>query len=137
MKRKLLTENSEEVVKIILKKYGLNHGGFIINKYRSHPLYPGFKAISYIMEANGIESCLIKTDINELGQLPMPIIIEYDGLFLPIGVVTEKQIGILNERGEIEYEPLSMLERLWSRTAMVFNADIFQESLVVLLSFPL
>lgn len=75
------------------------------------------------MAANGIESCLIKTDINELGQLPMPIIIEYDGLFLPIGDVTEKQIGILNERGEIEYEPLSMLESLWSMTAMVFNAD--------------
>lgn len=123
MRRKLLTENSDEVVKILLKRYGLNHGGFIINKYRSHPLYPGFKAISYIMAANGIESCLIKTDINELGQLPMPIIIEYDGLFLPIGDVTEKQIGILNERGEIEYEPLSMLESLWSMTAMVFNAD--------------
>ncbi len=89
-RRKLLTENSDEVVKVILKKYGLNHGRFIINKYKSHPLYPGFKAISYIMEANGIESCLIKTDINELGQLPMPIIIEYDGLFLPIGDVKEK-----------------------------------------------
>lgn len=123
-RRKLLTENSDEVVKVILKKYGLNHGRFIINKYKSHPLYPGFKAISYIMEANGIESCLIKTDINELGQLPMPIIVEYDGLFLPIGDVKEKKrIGILNERGEMEYEPLSMLESLWSRTAMVFNAD--------------
>lgn len=84
MKRKLITDNPNEALRILLQHFGLKYNRHAEAKYKSYPLYPGFNAFSYIMAYNGIDTCLVKTTKEELQELPMPILINYDGLFLPI-----------------------------------------------------
>lgn len=123
MKRKLITDNPNEALRILLQHFGLKYNQHIEDKYMTYPLYPGFNAVSYIMAYNGIDTCLVETTKEELLDLPMPVLINYDGLFLPISSVSDKEIEILNESGGVDKEDISMLNHLWSGTAMVFNAE--------------
>lgn len=123
MKRRLLTDNPNEVLRILFKKFGLKYDAYAHQAYINHPLYPGFGAIAYVLSKHGIDSCLIETDFKELTQLPDPFVILYDGLFLPIVAVTEEEISILNERGLPERQPRSMLHANWTKQALIFDTD--------------
>lgn len=123
MKRRLITDNGNEAVRILLKKSGLEYGMTDKSRHKRHPAYPSFNSIAYILSSYGIESCLVKTDKGELAQLPMPVVINYDGLFLPVSAVTDNEIHILNESGGTDKEPVSMLDRLWSGTALIFDTE--------------
>lgn len=123
MKRRLIADNGNEAVRILLKKLGLEYGMTDKSRHKRHPAYPSFNSIAYILASYGVESCLVKTDKGELAQLPMPVVINYDGLFLPVSAVTDNEIHILNELGGVDKEPLSMLDRLWSRTALIFDTE--------------
>lgn len=123
MKRRLITDNGNEAVRILLKKSGLEYGMTDKSRHKRHPAYPSFNSIAYILSSYGVESCLVKTDKGELAQLPMPVVINYDGLFLPVSAVTDNEIHILNESGGVDKEPVSMLDRLWSGTALIFDTE--------------
>lgn len=123
MKRRLLTDNPNEVLRILFKKFGLKYDAHAHQAYKDHPLYPGFGSIAYVLSKYGIDSCLIETCYEELSQLPTPFVILYDGLFLPIVDVTEEEISILNERGLPECQPRSMLHAHWTKTALIFDTD--------------
>lgn len=123
MMRKLITDNPTEALRILFQHWGLKYNCYTEAKYKSYPIYPGFSAISYIMALNGIDSSLIETTKEELQDLPMPILINYDGLYLPISSVSDQEILIMNESGGVDKEDISMLNHLWPGTAMVFNAE--------------
>lgn len=123
MIRKLLSDNPNEVLRILFKKFGLKYDAYAHQAHKNHPLYPGFGSIAYVLSKYGIDSCLIETSYDELSQLPDPFVVHYDGLFLPIVDVTDTEISILNERGLPERQPRSMLHAHWTKTALIFDAD--------------
>ncbi len=123
MKRKLLKDNPNEVVRILFNKTGLKYDAIVEQKHKAHPLYPSYQSIAYILSYYGVDNCLIGTDKEELKNLPKPLVINYDGLFLPILDVTKTEIHILNEMNGVDISPIAMLDHLWSKTALVLDID--------------
>lgn len=123
MKRKLLSDNPNEVLRILFHKFGLKYDAIAQQAHKNHPLYPSFNSIAYVLSLYGIESCLIETCYDEIPMLPGPLVIYYDGLFLPLAEVTDGEIAILNEQGKSERQPRTMLQHLWTKTALIFDAD--------------
>ncbi|MCM1301251.1 MAG: cysteine peptidase family C39 domain-containing protein [Bacteroides cellulosilyticus] len=123
MKRKLLSDNPNEILRIICRRFQINYDYFIQEQHKLHPQYPSFRSIAYILNRLGVDSCLIKTDIEELKQLPKPLLIEYDGMFLLLEDITDSEIHIINEKNNTEAQPIGSLNRFWTGTAMVFNVN--------------
>lgn len=123
MKRKLIQNNPDEVVRILFKRFGIKYNAIAACCHQSHPQYPSFASIAYVLRHYGVNNCLIKTNIEELSELPKPLIIEYDGLFLPISNISEKEISIMDEKGRNIKEPRTMLQHFWSKTALIFDVD--------------
>lgn len=123
MTRKLLSDNPNEVLRILFNRFGLKCDAIAQQTYNTHPLYPSFGSIAYVLSLYGIESCLLETNYDEISQLPAPFVIYYDGLFLPIEEVTDTDVLILNEEGVSERQPRTMLQILWTETALVFDSE--------------
>lgn len=121
MKRKLITDNGNETVRILLKSLGLEYGWNNKIRHMGYPTFPSFNSIAYILSFYGIESSLLKTNKKELTQLPMPAVINYNGLFFPVLEVSNNDIYILNECGGVDKKPVSMLNQLWTGTALIFD----------------
>lgn len=123
MKRKLLSDNSNEILRVICKRLRLDYDFYVRSEHQEHPLFPSFRSIAYVISRLGVDTCLIKTDIEEMKQLPKPLLIEYDGLFLLLNDVTDAEVSIINEKNGIDKEPINFLNHLWSGTAMVFDTE--------------
>lgn len=124
MKRRLIKNNVDEIVKILLGFWGKKYNGFFRFLYHQHPLFPSYQAISYILSKEGIDSVLIETSQVELRELPCPFIINYDGLFLPISKMRDgNSVTIINETGKEEDVDLIHLNKLWDNTALILNVN--------------
>lgn len=124
MKRKLINNNPEEVVRVLFRYYGLKYDGYAKHLHHSHPRYSHVESISYLFSRYGLDSALIETKSSEINKLPFPLIINYDGLFLPIaGVGEDGAFIILNEKGEREKIQLEATDKFWDHLALVFDKD--------------
>lgn len=123
MKRKLISDNPNEVIRILFRKFGLKYDAIVKLRHKKHPQYPSFDSIAYILSCYGVDSCLIETTSEELAMLPQPLVVSYDGLFLPIADVSDTDLSILNEKDGADKEPLHMLDQhnFWNKTALVFD----------------
>lgn len=120
MKRKLLSDNPNEVVRILFRKFGLKYDAVVEQRHQKHPLYPSYQSIAYILSYYGVDNCLIETDVEELATLPKPLVINYDGLFLPLEDVTETELAISNEKSGVYKSPPPPLFE-WKRGAAVYH----------------
>lgn len=124
MKRELINNNIDEVVRVLFRYYGLRYDGYAKHLYHTHPRYRHVESISYLFSRYGLDSALIETDLSELESLPFPLIINYDGLFLPIDQAEEDgTFTILNEKGAREEIHLGATDRYWDHLALVFEKD--------------
>ncbi len=122
--RKLITDNTDTVVRVIFNNHSLHYGGYERYLHQKHPLYPSIQSASYIFSLFGLDSSLIKTSCDELAELPRPFITLYDGLLLPICQIDEEgKFIIINERGLEEETNLKCTDPRWSHTALVLNKD--------------
>lgn len=125
MKRQLVENNPDTVVRILLHYYSLRFDGYTKALYHNHPRFRGIEAIAYVLSRRGIDSSLIKTDLDELKELPTPFVISYDGLFLPVaGVGNDNQLTIITESGEREEIQL-ILDGRWDCKALILREDGF------------
>lgn len=124
MKRELIKDNLDEVIRILFRYYGCKFDDYARNLYHNHPRYGNIDAIAYILSRYGIDSSLIQTDLEELYNLPYPLIINYDGLYLPlIGINSNNSFVILNEAGESESITLEGIDSIWDKKVLVFQKD--------------
>ena len=122
-KRKLIRDNSNEVVRIIFNYFGIKYDRFAKHIYHNHPLYPSIKSVAFILARYGIDSSLILTDDDEIPSLPFPLIINYDGLLLPVSRVSKDSVVILNENCIEEDSKVNFLKDKWDSYALVLNKD--------------
>lgn len=123
MKRKLLSNNPDEILRIICQRLRISYDFYVREQHKLHPLYPSFRSLAYVLNRLGIDTCLIKTDIEEIKQLPKPLLIEYDGLFLLLENITDTEVHIVNEKNNTEIQPITFLNHFWSGTALIFDTD--------------
>lgn len=123
MKRRLLSDNPNEILRVICQRLRLDYDYYVRKQHKIHPQFPSFRSIAYVINRLGIDACLIKTDVEELKQLPKPVLIEYDGLFLLLDNVTNAEISIVNVHNEVDKQPIEFLNHFWSGTAMVFDTE--------------
>ena len=124
MRRKLITDNLNEVVRILFRYYGLKFDGYAKSLYHSHPRYGYIESISYVLSRFGLDTSLVQTDLDEIKDFPFPLILHYDGLFLPIiGVKDNDTFIIINESGENEEIVLGGFVHLWDSRALVIEED--------------
>ena len=124
MKRRLINKNHDEVVRILFRHHGLRFDNYAKSLYHSHPRYGYIEAISYILSRFGIDTSLIQTDLEEIKSLPFPLVVNYDGLFLPIvGMKNDETVLLINESGEIEEVLLRNFSHVWDGRALVMEED--------------
>lgn len=124
MERKLIKNNHDEVVRVLFHHFGLKYDGFARNLYHSHPRYGNIEAVSYVLSRYGIDSSLIRTDLEEIKGFPFPLIINYDGLLLPVsGIGDDGNLSIINEEGGTEEIRLGAFENFWDHLALVLDKD--------------
>lgn len=120
----LLNDNLNEVIRVIFRYFEIDFNDYSSYLYHSHPRYGHFEAMAYILSRNGIDSSLIETDGEEINSLPFPLIINYDGLFLPIiGIDKTGSFVILNESGESETIEIDKNDSGWDKRALVLQKD--------------
>lgn len=118
---KLTTNNTNQIIKILFFVFGLEYKEIIKSLYHSHPQYPSYASIAYILSRQGVDSCLIETTVEELNEFPTPFVISYDGLFLPINKVEDEEIHILIDNVNIKKESIKILKSRWDNKALIFN----------------
>lgn len=111
-------------MRILFRHHGLRFDNYAKTLYHSHPRYGYIEAITYILSRFGIDTSLIQTDIEEIKSLPSPLVVNYDGLFLPIvGMKDEETVLLINESGEIEEVLLRNFNHVWDGRALVMEED--------------
>ena len=124
MERKLIKNNPDEVVRILFRHYGLKFDSFARHLYHSHPRFRRIEAVSYILSRYGIDSSLIKTDLEEMKSFPLPAVVNYDGLLLPVaGIGVNGRPTIINEEGKNEEINLGVIENFWDHLVLVLEKD--------------
>lgn len=124
MERKLIKDNHDEVVRILFRHFGLKYDAYVRSIYHEHPRFRSVEAISYVLSRYGVDSSLIKTNLEELKNLPSPLVINYDGLFLPVaGVGDDGTFVIINESGSQEEINLTATDKYWNHLALVLDKD--------------
>ena len=124
MERKLIKNNPDEVVRILFRHYGLKFDSFARHLYHSHPRFRRIEAVSYILSRYGIDSSLIKTDLEEMKSFPFPAVVNYDGLLLPVAGLGENgRLTIINEEGKNEEINLGVIENFWDHLVLVMEKD--------------
>ena len=124
MERKLIKDNHDEVVRILFRHFGLKYDAYVRSIYHEHPRFRSVEAISYVLSRYGVDSSLIKTNLEELKNLPSPLVINYDGLFLPVaGVGDDGAFVIINESGNQEEINLTATDKYWNHLALVLDKD--------------
>ena len=74
MERKLIKDNPDEIVRILFRHYGLKYDGYARSLYHSHPRFRRIEAVSYLLSRYGVDSSLIKTDLEEMKGFPVPML---------------------------------------------------------------
>lgn len=124
MKRRLIDDNLNEIIRVLFRYFEIDFDDYTSYLYRNHPRYGNIEAIAYILSRFGIDSSLVETDMEEIVSMPFPLIINYDGLFLPImGVDKSGSFIILNESGERENVNLGGGGQGWDNRVLVLNKD--------------
>ncbi len=124
MKRRLINKNHDEVVRILFRHHGLRFDNYAKTLYHSHPRYGYIEAITYILSRFGIDTSLIQTDLEEIKGLPFPLVVNFDGLFLPIvGMKNDETVFLINESGETEEVLLRNFSHVWDGRALVMEED--------------
>ena len=124
MERKLIKDNPDEIVRILFRHYGLKYDSYARHLYHSHPRFRRIEAVSYILSRYGVDSSLIRTDLEEMKSFPFPAVVNYDGLLLPVtGVGENGYLTILNEAGKDETINLGTIENFWDHLVLVLEKD--------------
>lgn len=119
-KRRLLRKNPEEALRIVLSHYGIKFDHYGKYMYRQHPLYPSMESVAYMLSNYGIDSSLIPVNLDEADEIPMPCVIKYDGLLLPVSRINMNgNVTIISEDGEAEEIPVVLSNQVWDGTALV------------------
>ena len=124
MERKLIKDNPDEIVRILFRHYGLKYDGYARSLYHSHPRFRRIEAVSYLLSRYGVDSSLIKTDLEEMKGFPVPMIVNYDGLLLPVvGIGEGGHLTIINEAGKNEEIDLGAIDNFWDHLVLVLEKD--------------
>lgn len=124
MERKLIKDNPDEIVRILFRHYGLKYDGYARSLYHSHPRFRRIEAVSYLLSRYGVDSSLIKTDLEEMKGFPVPMIVNYDGLLLPVvGIGEGGRLTIINEAGKNEEIDLGAIDNFWDHLVLVLEKD--------------
>ena len=111
-------------MRILFRHHGLKFDNYAKTLYHSHPRYGNIEAITYILSRFGIDTSLIQTDLEEIKSLPLPLVVNFDGLFLPIvGLKNDETVLLINESGEIEEVLLRDFNHRWDGRALVMEED--------------
>lgn len=124
--RKLISDNSVEVVKILLKRMRIPFTEFTLAQLRNHPDYPSLAAIKYVLDKLQLKTVTVKVNYEDLLQFPKPLIVHtYDngGMFLVVNDLTENEVHFLDEKVNLVIRPKSEFTSAWSGVAMGFEKE--------------
>ncbi len=127
MGRKLISENLNTVIGILLKRLKLNFNAGVLKRLHEHPDFPSFLSIQHILKQEGVNSIALKTTIEGLrNELPKPVLVHVitnTDLFLLVNHVDKDNVYIINENGGFEVETIEYFAKVWDGNAMIFDSD--------------
>jgi uncharacterized membrane protein len=122
--RKLISDNSVEVVKILLKRLRIPFTEYTLLQLQNHPDYPSLAAFKYVFDKLQLNNVSVKVNYDELLQFPKPLIVythDNGGMFLPVEDLTENEVHFLDENAKVVVRPKVEFTSTWSGIAMSFE----------------
>jgi uncharacterized membrane protein len=127
MKRKLINDNINTVLKILFNKFKLKYSTRIMGEMREHPDFPSFLAINHVLKQEGINCLALKTTIESLrDELPKPVLVNLAtniNIYYLVNQVDNTNVHIINESGDIDLEPIERFTNFWDGNAMIFDSE--------------
>ncbi len=122
-KRELITSNPYTCLRILLEYHGRKCDSYTRNLLESHPLYPSIESVAYVLSRYGIDSSLIESDMEEIYDLPKPLLLHYNDLYLPVTRIdAEGNCFILNEKVKEEYVSDIDIRKFWTGRVLLIDA---------------
>ncbi len=124
--RKLLTHNAETILKLLLIRLGIPYSSVWEKEHEKHPDYPSFLSFYLLLKKYGIESAVLRPDFNLLKQLPTPFLIHIrpnGGMFLLIDHLDDEQLYFINEKNNLETNPIEYIKDVWSGYVLIFDKE--------------
>ncbi|MCA4896927.1 MAG: thioredoxin domain-containing protein [Cytophagales bacterium] len=134
--RKLISDNSVEVVKILLRRLKIPFTEYTLAQLRNHPDYPSLAAIHYVFNKLNLKTVTVKITYEELLQFPKPLVVythDRGGMFMVVDDLTENEIHFLDEKVKVFARPKTEFTSAWSGIAMAFEKekDSMEEGYIV------
>ncbi len=125
--RKLVSNNAEEVFRLLFKRLSFTKNEEITQKIQNHPHYPSFAAFDFALKKNGVDTLAIQANYEQLkNDLPSPFIVHLsanNGMFLLAEKADDNHVHFINEKHQIEKETKEDFLKQWSGSVMALDTD--------------
>ncbi|MGE0090398.1 MAG: vitamin K epoxide reductase family protein [Bacteroidales bacterium] len=129
--RRLIKDNSKEVLKLLLKRINCNYSDEIYTEMKDHPDFPSFLSFHHILKKKGVDSIALETNKNDLRfNLPKPILVHItsnEGMFLLLEKIDDQFAFIINEKNELEKQPIEDFLDIWDGYALIIDIENIKE----------
>jgi uncharacterized membrane protein len=125
--RKLVSENTLEAFRILLKRLNVSFTESTIRQFKNHPEFPNLFSVSHTLTQLGIENLAFRPSYSDLqNELPKPLMVyTYDngGMYLVLEGADSDKVYFVNEQDKIESLPKDDFLKSWSGIAVVAVND--------------
>jgi len=124
--RKLISDNTVEVVKILLKRMKISFTEYTLSQLRDHPDYPSLASIDYTLNGLKLKTVTVRVNYEDLLQFPKPLLVHTHsngGMFLPVDDLTQDEVHFLDENLKIVKRPKEEFTNTWSGIVMAFENE--------------
>lgn len=123
--QKIIKDNARTLLKIITQQYNCKYSAALLQVLKSHPDFPSFLSLQYILHRMGKESFAMQSNYDELQNLSLPFVAHVTtnvDLFLFISKVTTDKVQIVNEDRCIEEISSNEFKRIWDGNLLLIDS---------------
>lgn len=126
--RKLINDNTSEVLRILLKSLKVKFSKNTIKELENHPYFPDLISINQTLNKLKIENIAIKTTYDKIcNELPTPLIVHIEdngGMYLVVKEANDSKITFHVENNKIETQSKESFLKTWNGIALLVERNL-------------
>lgn len=123
--KEIITNNDKAILRAICRHYGITRFCYLYKILKSHPDFPSFLSLQYMLSKMKKESFALKTNyIDLINYIPKPFVAQIKtnvDLFLFVNDINEKNVYVKGNRKNIEIIPRKSFEKIWTGNILVID----------------
>ncbi|MCM1032057.1 MAG: cysteine peptidase family C39 domain-containing protein [Oscillibacter sp.] len=123
-----MDNHAKNILKSILSYLNINYNSQWHKEHQELLNYPSFLSFHHLLKKHGINSIAIKSNVEQLNALPVPLLIHmHKGKFALIVQIEGDHIQILEKPKHIKTITKQDIESIWDGYVLIFDKDNIQQ----------